>query len=103
MLDLHEEALWNAVSGRDALYSGVFYFGVKTTGVYCRPGCPSPMPRRENVVFAFSPARLVAAGYRPCRRCRPEQSGKPEASIAAVVDLCRKVRPRCPGLLLVPA
>jgi len=89
MLDLHEEALWNAVSGRDVLYNGVFYFGVKTTGVYCRPGCPSPMPRRENVVFAFSPANLIAAGYRPCRRCRPEQSGKPETSIATMVDLCR--------------
>jgi len=89
MLDLHEEALWNAVSGRDASYSGVFYFGVKSTGVYCRPGCPSPMPRRENVVFAFSPATLAAAGYRPCRRCRPDESGKPEASVAVVVDLCR--------------
>lgn len=89
MLDVHEEALWNAVSSRDASYSGVFYFGVRTTGVYCRPGCPSPMPRRENVVFSFSPAKLTAEGYRPCRRCRPEQSGRPEASLAAVVDLCR--------------
>ncbi len=89
MKDLHDETLWNAVANRDASYSGVFYFGVKTTGVYCRPGCPSPIPKRENVVFSFSPRRLAAHGYRPCRRCRPDESGRQETSVAIVADLCR--------------
>ena len=89
MRDMREEALWAAVAGRDASCSGVFYFGVRSTGVYCRPGCPSPTPKRANVVFAFSPAALAAAGYRPCRRCRPDACGRPEESVAAVVDLCR--------------
>ena len=87
--DVRDEALWAAVAGRDASYSGVFYFGVRTTGVYCRPGCPTPIPKRRNVVFAFSPATLVAQGYRPCRRCRPDHCGRPDESVATVVDLCR--------------
>ncbi len=91
MQDLHEDSLWDAVRKRDASYGGVFYFGVKTTGVYCRPGCPSPIPRRENVVFAFSPSSLVSAGYRPCRRCHPDGSSTADASVAAVVDLCRYI------------
>ena len=88
---LQDEALWHAVSNRDAAYDGVFYFGVKTTGVYCRPGCPARTPKRENVVFAFSPRTLAEAGFRPCRRCRPEaQQPRAEAS-TTVVELCRAI------------
>jgi len=91
MNDIHEEALWAAVADRDASYSGVFYFGVRTTGVYCRPGCPSPLPKRENVAFAFSAAALARAGFRPCRRCHPDETGSPEASVDAVVRVCRYI------------
>jgi AraC family transcriptional regulator of adaptative response/methylated-DNA-[protein]-cysteine methyltransferase len=89
MQDLREDSLWDAVKQRDASYSGVFYFGVKTTGVYCRPGCPSPIPRRENVVFAFSPSSLALAGFRPCRRCHPDDSSRADSCVATVVNLCR--------------
>lgn len=91
MQDLREDSLWNAVAHRDAAYDGVFYFGVKTTGVYCRPGCPSRQPKRENVVFAFSPAMLAAKGYRPCRRCRPEARDPRDEAAGTVVRLCRAI------------
>ncbi len=89
MKDVHEEALWQALACRDATYDGVFFFGVRTTGVFCRPGCPSPVPKRENVVFAFSAATLQRAGFRACRRCRPGEPERPDASVSAVVRLCR--------------
>jgi AraC family transcriptional regulator of adaptative response/methylated-DNA-[protein]-cysteine methyltransferase len=74
MRSLDDDALWAAVLSRDASYDGVFYYGVTTTGVYCRPQCPGRKPKRENAVFAFSPAALERAGFRPCRRCRPDEA-----------------------------
>ncbi len=91
MKELHEDALWSAVAGRDRCYDGVFFFGVKTTGVYCRPGCPSPLPRRDNVVFAFSAELLDRSGYRPCKRCRPDLPGLNQADAGMVERLCRRI------------
>ncbi len=91
MKDLREEALWSAVANRDAAYDGVFYYGVKTTHVYCRPGCPSHLPKRENVVFAFSSRSLAEAGFRPCRRCRPDSPDMRTEAVEAVVRLCRSI------------
>ncbi|MFC2008978.1 bifunctional transcriptional activator/DNA repair enzyme AdaA [Chloroflexota bacterium] len=90
MNDLHEEALWHAVVERDASYDGVFCYGVTTTGIYCRPQCPSRKPKRENAVLSFSRQALEHAGYRPCRRCRPDQKG-PGDEVGAVVRLCRYI------------
>ena len=62
---------------RDASYDGVFFFGVKTTGVFCRPSCPS-RPKREHLEFFPSGGEAVEAGYRPCKRCQPElANGQP--------------------------
>jgi AraC family transcriptional regulator of adaptative response/methylated-DNA-[protein]-cysteine methyltransferase len=66
---------WAAVLGRDPLADGRFVYAVSTTGIYCRPVCPSRRPRRENVAFFPDPAAAEAAGYRPCRRCHPERAG----------------------------
>lgn len=74
-LPLSEEA-WAAVRARDERYAGRFLYGVLTTGVYCRPGCASRTPRRENVRFFASPAEAEEAGLRPCRRCRPDGNGQ---------------------------
>ena len=57
---------------RDLSFDGLFFVGVKTTGIYCRPICSARMPRRENVEFYPSAASAERAGYRPCLRCRPE-------------------------------
>ncbi|HXH06493.1 MAG TPA: Ada metal-binding domain-containing protein, partial [Vicinamibacterales bacterium] len=64
------EAYWQAVIARDA--AARFVYAVRTTGIYCRPSCPSRRPRREVVSFFASPAAAEAAGFRACRRCRPD-------------------------------
>lgn len=61
---------------RDASYDGVFVFGVKTTGIFCRPSCPS-QPRSENLQFLRDAGEAVRVGYRPCKRCEPQRVGGP--------------------------
>lgn len=62
----------------DASYDGVFFTGVRTTGIFCRPSCAARKPRPENVEFFGTPGDAMAAGYRPCKRCRPlEADGRP--------------------------
>jgi len=55
----------------DASYDGVFYLGVRTTGIFCKPSCPARKPKPENVEFFAMPKEALFAGYRPCLRCRP--------------------------------
>jgi AraC family transcriptional regulator of adaptative response/methylated-DNA-[protein]-cysteine methyltransferase len=81
--------MWRAVAERDRRFDGAFYYGVVSTGVYCRPGCASRRPRRPNVRFFESSGAAQAAGFRPCRRCRPEQAAAPERAIACVLRACR--------------
>jgi AraC family transcriptional regulator of adaptative response/methylated-DNA-[protein]-cysteine methyltransferase len=86
-----DERRWRAVLARDAAMDGEFWFAVATTGVYCRPSCPARRPRRENVGFYASRGKAEAAGFRPCRRCRPDEASR-EARIAAlVVRACRTI------------
>jgi AraC family transcriptional regulator of adaptative response/methylated-DNA-[protein]-cysteine methyltransferase len=74
---LSEKEMTAAWRRRDASYDGVFFFGVKTTGIFCRPSCPS-RPKREHLEFFHSGGDAVRAGYRPCKRCLPElANGKP--------------------------
>lgn len=67
------ESRYRALASRDRRFEGRFLVAVTTTGVYCRIGCPSRTPRRDHVRFLPSPAAAEAAGFRPCKRCRPEQ------------------------------
>jgi AraC family transcriptional regulator of adaptative response / DNA-3-methyladenine glycosylase II len=66
------EACYRAASGRDARWDGRVYLGVTSTGIYCRPSCPARKPRPENCRFFASAAACVAAGFRACKRCRPD-------------------------------
>jgi AraC family transcriptional regulator of adaptative response/methylated-DNA-[protein]-cysteine methyltransferase len=68
---LDDARCWDAVQRRDAAAAEAFVYAVRTTGIYCRPTCPSRRPRRENASFFITPAAAEAAGFRPCRRCRP--------------------------------
>lgn len=66
-----EEQKWEAWSNKDKAYDGVFFAAVKTTGIFCRPSCPS-RPQQKNVIFFDTVNEAVAAGFRPCKRCRPD-------------------------------
>lgn len=77
---------FRAVQSRDRRFDGVFYSGVTTTGIYCRPSCPAVTPRRTNVVFYVTSAGAQRAGLRACRRCRPDLTpGSPEWDLRADV------------------
>lgn len=67
-----EDAWWAAVLRRDAGYTGHFVFGVRTTGIYCRPGCPARQPGRDRVVFFAESVEAEEAGFRACKRCHPK-------------------------------
>ncbi|MBL8113294.1 MAG: DNA-3-methyladenine glycosylase 2 family protein, partial [Acidobacteria bacterium] len=69
-LDL--ESCWKAFESRDKRFDGRFFTTVRTTRIYCRPGCPARLPRRDNVRFVPTAAAAEEAGYRPCKRCRPD-------------------------------
>ncbi len=71
-MDLDHDACYRALATRDARFDGRFYTGVRSTGVFCRPICPARTPKPEHCVFLPSAAAAIAAGFRPCLRCRPE-------------------------------
>lgn len=82
---------WDAVRTRDATADGRFFYSVRSTGVYCRPSCGARTPRPENVAFHASAADAEAAGFRPCRRCRPDLPPLAERQAALVAALCRQI------------
>ncbi|HXZ01700.1 MAG TPA: bifunctional DNA-binding transcriptional regulator/O6-methylguanine-DNA methyltransferase Ada [Stellaceae bacterium] len=85
-----EQQYWNAVAARSRQADGAFVYAVTTTGVYCRPSCPSRRPRRENVQFFPLPEAAEEAGYRPCRRCQPRQTAN-DAAAERVGRACRLI------------
>lgn len=67
-----EDEMYEAVIHNDANYDGLFFYGVKSTGIFCRPSCPSKRPLRENICFFYSAVEAVKAGFHPCKRCRSD-------------------------------
>ncbi len=86
-----DEDRWQAVAARDARADGVFWYSVRTTGVYCRPSCGARLPRRENVAFHASRDAAESAGFRPCLRCRPRGPSLSETHAAAIAKACRTI------------
>jgi len=85
-----DDRRWQAVIERNASLDGTFVFAVSSTGVFCRPSCPSKRPRRENVRFFDRAAEAEQAGYRACLRCRPKAvDGNPQAALVRAV--CRHI------------
>src|SRR5436190_18961679 len=82
---------WQAVQQRDPQADGSFYYSVRTTGVYCRPSCASRPARRENVAFHATCADAERAGFRPCKRCRPNQAALAQQHTDAVARACRLI------------
>jgi AraC family transcriptional regulator of adaptative response/methylated-DNA-[protein]-cysteine methyltransferase len=80
---------WAAVVARDPAADGSFFYSVHTTGVYCRPACASRLARPENVAFHATAEAAARAGYRPCKRCKPDEVTQSEPHAKKVADLCR--------------
>ena len=89
-LDL-DEARWAAVVTRDANHDGNFFYCVETTGVYCRPSCPSRPAKRGNVRFCATAAEAETQGFRPCRRCRPDAPSQQEQDAEKIARACRVI------------
>lgn len=87
---------WARLVSRRGESPSDFYYAVVTTGIFCRPGCASRLPRRENVRFFDSPAEARAAGYRPCQRCRPEAADPADERRARLVRACRRLEEEQP-------
>jgi AraC family transcriptional regulator, regulatory protein of adaptative response / methylated-DNA-[protein]-cysteine methyltransferase len=85
------EARWEAVLRRDKAADGAFFYSVRTTGVYCRPSCAARLPRRENVEFHETCKDAERAGFRPCKRCRPDGLAPAERQAVAVAAVCRLI------------
>lgn len=82
---------WAAVVRRDPSADGRFFYSVKTTGVYCRPSCGARLPRPENVGFHQTQQDAEQAGFRPCKRCQPDQPPLAVRQAALVADVCRQI------------
>jgi methylphosphotriester-DNA--protein-cysteine methyltransferase len=80
------EAMWSAFHRGDRRYDGRFVTAVRTTGIFCRPSCTCRKPLRQNVLFYRSPAHAARAGFRPCKRCRPELRGGPAEADRAMAE-----------------
>lgn len=87
-------ARWKAVQARDRRADGAFVYAVRSTGIYCRPSCPSRKPAREQVVFFPLPEAAEQQGFRACRRCRPRTAPLRDPKIETVARVCREIDAR---------
>jgi AraC family transcriptional regulator of adaptative response/methylated-DNA-[protein]-cysteine methyltransferase len=97
------DSRWAAVVARDPRADGTFYYSVSTTGVYCRPSCPSRRANTDHVRFHDTRADAERAGFRPCRRCKPDQPSQEQLQAAKIAEICRIIEradqpPRLEGL-----
>src|SRR5215472_7976181 len=86
------EVCYQAMRSRDRRFDGRFFVGVRTTGIYCRPICPARTPKLENVEFYACAAAAEEAGFRPCRRCRPETAPGTPAWVGSSAVVARALR-----------
>lgn len=86
-----DDERWRAVQLRDRGADGAFVYAVRSTGIYCRPSCPSRKPSRDQVVFFTGPAAAEQEGFRACRRCRPDSAPAKDPRIARVATICRQI------------
>ncbi len=91
-MPLDASVCYSAIASRDRRFEGRFVVAVRTTRIYCRPGCPAPIPLRKNVSFFVCAAAAEGAGYRPCARCRPDASPDTSAWIGTSATVRRALR-----------
>jgi AraC family transcriptional regulator, regulatory protein of adaptative response / methylated-DNA-[protein]-cysteine methyltransferase len=88
---VEQDPRWSAVVARDAAADGTFVYAVKTTGVYCRPACPSRLAKPANVRFYDTCAAAETAGFRACQRCRPNEASRTAQNAALIAAACRQI------------
>lgn len=88
------DAFWRLVLAHDRSADGAFVYGVRSTGIYCRPSCPSRRPKRDQVVFFALPEAAERQGFRECRRCKPRRTGMRDPRIETVARVCRDIEAR---------
>jgi len=88
------DTMYRALLDRDSSFEGIFYAGVRTTGIFCRPTCPAKKPERVNVDFFATPSEALHSGYRPCLRCHPMD---PDQSPPKLIARLRAEVDRAPG------
>ena len=86
-----QESWWQAVLARNNRFDGSFVYGVRSTGIYCRPSCSARRPRRDQVIFFRMSEAAEQAGFRPCRRCRPDEAVIEDPQVKLVKCLCRYI------------
>jgi AraC family transcriptional regulator of adaptative response/methylated-DNA-[protein]-cysteine methyltransferase len=86
-----QDPRWESVMARDPRADGTFYYSVRTTGVYCRPSCASRRANPRNVSFHATRGEAERAGFRPCRRCRPDRPATENPHAAAIAAICRTI------------
>jgi AraC family transcriptional regulator, regulatory protein of adaptative response / methylated-DNA-[protein]-cysteine methyltransferase len=86
-----DDERWAALERREPRADGFFYYSVRTTGVYCRPSCAARRARRENIRFHATREEAERAGFRPCKRCRPDEPALSERRAVAVANACRLI------------
>ncbi len=89
--NIEDDPRWKQLVLRDHSAGTGFYYAVRTTGIYCRPSCPSRLPRPKNVEFFDTAEAAELAGYRPCKRCKPNQAPLAEQHAAVIAETCRLI------------
>ncbi|MDI1259006.1 bifunctional DNA-binding transcriptional regulator/O6-methylguanine-DNA methyltransferase Ada [Aquabacterium sp.] len=97
---MEDEARWAAVLAKDKRLDGEFVFAVKTTGIYCRPSCPARPAKRQNVEFFDTTVKAASAGYRACKRCKPDGMSQEHARHELVLQACQAMAQSESGLSL---
>src|SRR5262245_2141564 len=98
-MNLDRESCYKAALSRDQRFDGRFFIGVTSTGIYCRPVCPARTPKQSNMTFFACAAAAEEAGFRACRRCRPESAPGTSAWLGTSVTVARALRLISEGVL----
>src|ERR1044072_1670940 len=96
---IDEEACWNAVQTRDARFNPIFVYSVRSTGIYCKPSCPSRRPHREQVEFFASSKDAESRGFRACLVCKPQRTDDYDPQLEMIKRACRLIEDQAEGAL----
>jgi AraC family transcriptional regulator of adaptative response/methylated-DNA-[protein]-cysteine methyltransferase len=87
----NKDVFWHAVESKDARFNGTFFFGVQTTGIYCKPSCAARTPKRQNVVFFETPVTAEKQGFRACMRCKPDSVVERDPQVEMALRVCQLI------------